>query len=104
MTKGAPELQYLLDVNGNISFPLRISGQGAGVPSFAPDVGNLMKNAVMNEGKKELGRALRKVLGGSSDQQSGTATDGSSGTPKEGEKTQSPEEQIINGIFGTIFK
>ncbi len=98
MVKGAPELQYLLDQEGNIRFALSVAGQGAKVPSFTPDVGDLMKNAVINQGKKELGRALRDVLGGSD--QSGSV-EGST-VPQDGQK--SPEQQVIDGIFGTIFK
>jgi uncharacterized protein involved in outer membrane biogenesis len=97
MVQGVPELQYLLDVNGNISFPLRVSGQGGAIPSVTPDVGNLMKNAVINKGKAELGRVLHKVLGGKDN-----AADSQTGTQQNGEK--SPEQQLIDGVFGTIFK
>ncbi len=95
MIKGAPELQYLLDMQGNISFPLKVSGKGAGVPGFTPDVGSLMKNAVINKGKEELGRALRDVLGTPEPEAPGTGPE---------EKKTSPEKEIIDGIFGTIFK
>jgi len=100
MVNGASELQYLRDIDGNISFVLTVSGQGAGTPSVTPDVGSLMKNAVMNKGKEELGRMLHKALGGADSGAETQSTDGS--TPTAGQK--SPESEIIDGIFGSIFK
>ncbi|MBF0386164.1 MAG: DUF748 domain-containing protein, partial [Candidatus Omnitrophica bacterium] len=65
MGEGIEELKYLYDEKGNISLPVHVTGKGANVPVFAVtqtaiDMG---KNAILNQGKKEVGQILNKALG-----------------------------------------
>lgn len=108
MVSSVSELQYLLDEKGNIRFPLRVSGKGTGVPTFSPEIGDLMKNVLVNKGKEELGKVLNKVFNQNGVNTSNEPTQ--SGQPQEGDGStqggsqKSTEQQIIDGVLGTIFK
>ncbi len=65
MANGVSEMQYLFDENKNISLPVHITGQGSQKPVIAltQTAVEIGKNALLNEGKKELEKALKKALG-----------------------------------------
>lgn len=102
MGEGIAELRYLFDENNNISMPVHVTGQGQQAPVVAMtqtalEVG---KNAIRNQGKKELEGALFKVLGVKD-----TSTPSDPNTPQQTPSAQpSPESQIFDSIFNKVFK
>lgn len=104
MGEGIDELKYLYDENSNISLPVHVTGKGADIPVVAVtqtaiDMG---KNAMRNEGKKQLDKILNKVLGTGDGQTPPSDAQDQEGVPSQEEK--SPGSQIIDGIFDKIFK
>jgi hypothetical protein len=106
MGEGAEDLSYLYDEEDRISLPLYVSGKGAQIPVFdvkktALDMG---KNALRNQGKKELKKALNKFLGGGEDNKAPASSDGQTQqSPPPAENQAAPESQIIDHIF-ELFK
>ena len=103
MGEGIEELKYLFDENSNISLPVHVTGKGPDAPVVAVtqtalDMG---KNAMRNEGKKQLEKVLNKALGVEQPAAS-DAKDQGQGTPAQDQR--SPGSQIIDGIFDKIFK
>ncbi len=98
----------MVDENNVVSFPVHVNGKGSQLPVFkaVTTFKDITKNAVMSKGKEELGKVLNKIFDKSGD---------TSGQPQEPQQSpqgdssaegsqKSPEQQIIDGIFGTIFK
>lgn len=104
MGEGIDELKYLYDENSNISLPVHVTGKGPDVPVVAVtqtalDMG---KNAMRNEGKRQLERVLNKALGVEDQTPVSTGQNQKQGTSSQEQK--SPESQMIDGIFEKIFK
>lgn len=104
MVAGVPEMQYLFDEDKNISLPVHVSGQGGQVPAIsvtqtAIDMG---KNAIRNEGKKQLEKILNKALGtGEQPTSSDSQTQQPAGTSQD---QTSPAGEIIDNLFKKILK
>lgn len=104
MVQAVPELQNLLNQQGQIYLPLTVSGKGAAV-KFGVDLKDIGKNVLRQQATSELRKVLDKVLpqqpqGGSgapATQQGETPV----GTPEE---EPSIEEEIIGNILDSIFK
>jgi len=104
MGEGIEELKYLYDENNNISLPVHVTGKGADAPMVAvtQTAIDMTKNAMRNEGKKQLEKVLNKVLGANEQASSSGEQSQEKGTPSQEQK--SPGSQIIDGIFDKIFK
>ena len=104
MGEGIEELKYLYDENSNISLPVHVTGKGPDVPVVAVtqtaiDMG---RNVMRNEGKKQLEKALNKVLGVEENTTSSDIQNQPGTPPSQGQKSSG--SQIIDGIFDKIFK
>ncbi len=101
MGDSAEELKYLYDSESHISLPVHITGQGSQKPSInvIQSALDLIKNAVRQQGKKELGKILDKALGIPQSSQP-PAEEGD--TPSQSQ--ESPGSQIIGGILNKILK
>lgn len=104
MVNGVAEMQYLFDENNNISLPVHITGQGSGQPviSVTQTALDMGKNVLRNEGKKELGKFLDKVLG--TGQQTAPAEPGSQQPAETSQGQGSAASEIIDSIFKKVFK
>lgn len=103
MVNGVAEMRYLFDENRNITLPVHITGQGSLKPVIAltQTAVEIGKRALLNEGKKELEKALIKVLGAG---QELVPSDAQSQQPKEAPQEESPSvPQIIDDIFKKIY-
>lgn len=104
MTAAVPQMEYLLDEEKQIRFPLKISGRGASV-SFMPDVKQIGIGVIKQKGRQELEKVLDKILGIERIEQDSSQGDGqdseeaSSTTDKKDGK-----RQLIDSIIGTILK
>ena len=104
MGEGIEELKYLYDENSNISLPVHVTGKGPDVPVVAVtqtaiDMG---RNVMRNEGKKQLEKALNKVLGAEENTTSSDIQNQPGTAPSQEQKSLG--SQIIDGIFDKIFK
>ncbi|MFH1359944.1 MAG: AsmA family protein [Candidatus Omnitrophota bacterium] len=108
MVQATPELEYLLDDNGEIYIPAKIKGQ---IPDFSymPDLEYLGKKIIVQHGKEELQKVLQKVLG--KDEKEQPAQEGQSTqetTPQDQEpqpqEEKSSEEKLIDSVLDAIFK
>jgi len=94
-----PELNGLLNTDGDIGIPLRpFSGQ---VTSFSvmPDLKIITERVAVTEGRRQLDRLIDKTFGGSSEKTGGSPADGESQQP-----VLSPEGQIIKGVLDRILR
>lgn len=92
-----PQLEYLVNPEQKIFLPLKVSGQGGSSPTFTPDIGYISGKILQNRGRQEIMNVLDKVLG-----QEEEAPAPGSENPTQPEKT--PEREIIENIFDSIFK
>jgi hypothetical protein len=108
---------YLVDESDLISFPVYAKGKGSQPPKFRVDavLKDVAKNALRNTVKQEAGKLLNKYLKVETPatdtvtpNQEKQTNDASSadGTTSQDAPVQeaSPQEQLIDGILGTIFK
>lgn len=114
---------YMRNEQDLVSFPVHVKGKGAAAPQFEVEaiLKDVVQNAVKSKGKEELGNFLNKVLQKNGIQTqpqtpgSPDTTDNSTApvndpndqtqtdnTPAEPQK--STGEQLVDGLFGTIFK
>jgi len=107
MAVSAEGLKYLLDESGRIFIPITIQGK---IPdlTFLPDLEYLGKKIIMNQGVQQLEKVIKKALGIEEPAESAPA-EGQPGQegqtqPSPEEKTQSPEQELIQGILDGIFK
>jgi uncharacterized protein involved in outer membrane biogenesis len=105
MVTAVHEMEYLLDEEKQIRFPLKVSGKGALV-SFMPDVKQIGVTAVKQKGLRELEKVLDKVLGKErSGQDSGhSAPENIEQAPPDATDKKDGKQQLIESIIGTIFK
>jgi hypothetical protein len=107
MANGVEELKYLYDENSTISLPVRVTGKGGGVPAVAVtqmaiDMG---KNILRTEGTRQLEKLLNKAIGGNTPPENvQDPAEQDAPLPDEPTPAKSPESQIIDGIFNSIFK
>jgi hypothetical protein len=104
MGSSTEEFQYLYDSDNLISLPIHVDGKGAQAPTISvlESAFDLMKNAGRTQVKKEIKRALSKVLGGSVEaqpQDQDSPADGTQSVPQE-----DPGSKIIGDIFDKVFK
>jgi hypothetical protein len=114
---------YMVDENSLITLPIHVKGKGTQPPVFAVDavLKDLTKNALQSKGKQELGKLLDKVLNKNGVQTTGGDTAAPAPTDAQNQANQSNQtdqadqtkppveqkssgEQLIDGLFGTIFK
>ncbi|HOW34979.1 MAG TPA: AsmA family protein [Candidatus Omnitrophota bacterium] len=103
MAASAQGLEYLLDENGRVSIPVRVSGK---IPNLAfyPDLEYLGKRIMVNKGRQELDKVLDKVFKSSEDNQSApSGTEGQTTTP-DGQNQKPPERQIIEDLLDKFLK
>ena len=96
MANIVPELEYLYDGQGQIIFPLKVSGQGADI-RFMPDMEYIITNAVKNKGRQELQKVLDKVFGKESETPPAA-------TPAPPQREKDPTQILIEGVLDSIFK
>lgn len=60
MTASLKEMQYLMNAQKEIRFPLTVEGEVGGKSSFTPHVTAVVKDALQNKGKDQLLRVLDK--------------------------------------------
>lgn len=96
--KSVPELQYLMNQAQELSFPLKVLGQGTKV-AFVPDVRQITVNAIKQKGLEELEKVLEKVL--PDDQVESPANN-----VKESDSNNKKQvkKEAIKAIIGAIFK
>lgn len=109
---------YLVDESDLISFPVYVIGKGAEPPKFRVDavLKDVAKNALRNTVKQEAGKLFNKYLGvenpvtDANSPVEGTKAGDTSvlanvSAPEESSAQEaSPQDQLIDGILGTIFK
>jgi hypothetical protein len=97
---------YMVDENSLVSFPVNVKGKGSQPPNFVPiaTLKDVARNAIRNKGAEELEKVLGKVFnkGDAPVDNTPQTNDQTDGPANSQEK--SPERQLIDGIFGTIFK
>jgi len=104
MAASAPPLQFILDEQGQIFIPVKVSGK---IPNltFLPDLNYLTKRLFETRGREELEKVLDKVFGrgGDSDGES-TQPPSTGGEPQPPEQQQkSKEQELIEGLLDSIF-
>lgn len=94
---------YMVDETNLVSFPVHVKGKGSQPPVFVVDamLKDLTKNALRSKGAELLNKVLNK---GENPEGTTPPTGGQTGEPAEKTKEATPEQQLIDGIFGTIFK
>ena len=98
---------YMVDENNLVTLPIHVKGKGSQPPKFQVDavLKDLTTNALKSKGKEELGKVLGKFLNkGEAQPEGAPQTEGQASDPAAQKSEKSSGEQIIDGLFGTIFK
>lgn len=115
MAKVINEFELLYDEQGQIQFPLKVSGKGSAV-KFNPDIKFITTNAVKNKGRQELQKVLDKVFKTDEPSQENNPESTNPEAPAPANQTSNPdqlppaqkqkaaEQVLIEGILDTIFK
>ena len=105
MVQAVPNLEYLLNSEQQIQFPVKIAGK---LPNVTPavDVEYILRTALQNKGKEELKKVIQKAIGiedKTSETPSGQPVPPPSGGAPPPDEEPSPEK-IIGTILDSIFK
>ncbi len=100
MAKTIAEFELLYDDQGQIQFPLKVSGKGAAV-KFMPDMKYITTNVIKNKGRQEVQKVFDKVFEKKKPASGENQTPSDSGTEAPQEKPA--EKVLIDGIFDSIF-
>jgi uncharacterized protein involved in outer membrane biogenesis len=77
MVSAAPQLQYLLNSDKQIYFPLKASGQAAGGVQFKLNAEYIARKLVENQARQQIFNALGNALGGKGQETQGAQSSGS---------------------------
>ncbi len=105
MAGRVPQLQYLLNEQKQIYLPLKISGKG-GTPDFKVDTDYIAKRLLVEQGSKQLFKALDKAFGSSGQEQSEGQSAAESENATQTQQPQSDKEAVkdaVKGLLGDIF-
>ena len=96
-------LKYILNDEQMIYLPLKVTGKGTDVHPL-PDVTYLTKRIIENKGKEQLLKVIDKAIGIKREPQAEQQPSGQDGQNAPSSQEVSPEREIIENIFNTIFK
>ncbi len=103
MVTTVPPLQYLLNEDKQIYVPLKVSGRAAET-RFDVDATYIVQRLAMNQAKMQLMKVINKAVGGQDATGASAAGAEGQGAPQTGSQNASAAQDIVNGIFGSIFK
>lgn|GEM_PF-1005973 len=100
---GVPELKYLLNENGEIYIPLKISGS-AGEMNFVVDAEYIGKKLLVNQAKTQLIRVIDKAIGVKGADAQTTAQPSEASSSQASQESRSPAAEIVGSLLGSILK
>jgi len=100
MVAQVPELQYLLNNEKQVYFPLKISGKAGGL-QFNVDAEYIAKRLLVNQAEQQLMKVIDRAIGNKEETPNAAGPDA---PPTDAEKKPKVLDERIGSIIDTIFK